>query len=273
MQLGLIAGQSNEDYHAGPGISNSGISQILRSPAHYYARYLDPNREPQVQTPAMAAGTALHTAILEPDEFDSRYIVKPGNIDRRTTIGKQLFADFEIQAAGRIIIDREDYDGYMRCAAAAHQHPTIKFLLGKGHAEQSVYAKHPGTGLLVKCRPDYLAVDGSDLLLLDLKTTDDARPEAFARSAWNYGYHRQSAFYPDVLDWSGVGRPAATFLLAIERAAPYAVAVYEPDAAFLERGRESYERGLALFATCLDNDEWPGYDPAIVPLSLPAWSK
>lgn len=270
--LGIIAGQSNDDYHAAPGVSNSGLSLILRSPAHYYARYLDPNREPPTQTPAMAAGTALHCAILEPQSFSLRYAAKPEGIDRRTTAGKAAYAEFEARIASRIVIDGEDYDSYRRCADAAHRHPTIRYIIGKGAAEQSVFAKHPGTGLLVKCRPDYLAMDGDARIHLSLKTTEDARADAFQRTAWNLGYHRADAFYHDVLAWAGA--PAdATFVVAIERSAPYAVAVYEPDAGFISMGRDQYERALAVYATCLETDEWPGYDPAIVPLSLPAWAK
>src|SRR5206468_350660 len=67
----------NTTYHDGPGVSNSGLSVLARSAAHYHAAYLDPYREPRKSSPAMEFGTAIHAAILEPFRFVGEYVRKP----------------------------------------------------------------------------------------------------------------------------------------------------------------------------------------------------
>jgi len=283
---GIIPGLSNEQYHAAPGVSNSGLGLVERSPAHYYAKYLDPNREPEEPTPAMRAGTALHTAILEPDTFAVRYVVVPQDAPRRPSVTQlnaknpsadtvfaiNWWAHFDAENAGREIITADEYERFMRCAAAVHAHPTIAYLIGKGVAEQSVFAVDPETGVIVKTRPDYLAKVDSATVYLDFKSTDDARPDAFARSCHNYGYNRQVALGEDALEWSGVGRPDATFLIPFERDNPHGVMVYEPDADFRAIGRARYRRPLNTYAECLATNRWPCYPETVTPLSLPKWA-
>jgi len=52
---------NNEQYHADTSaISASGLKLFARSPAHYYAAYLDPQRPERQPTAAMKLGTATH---------------------------------------------------------------------------------------------------------------------------------------------------------------------------------------------------------------------
>lgn len=283
---GIVPGLTNEQYHAAPGVSNSGLGLIERSPAHYFARYLDPSREPEVQTPAMRAGSALHTAILEPDDFMARYAVEPLDVPRRPSVTQlnaknpsaatvaaiNFWQEFDAFNAGREIITRDDYDTFMRCAEAVRSHPAVSFLFGTGVAEQSVFARDPETGVLVKSRPDYLAKVDAASVYLDIKSTDDARPDMFGKSCHNYGYNRQVALGQDVLEWAGLPRPDATFLIAFERTRPFGVIVYEPDAEFMDKGRSRYRRPLDIYASCLAADNWPCYPQTVTPLSLPRWA-
>ena len=73
---------SNEAYHSGPGVSQSQLKLIDRSPAHLRAS-LD-GQTKNSQTPGMFIGTAIHAAALEPEEFDKQYVVAPEEFaDRR----------------------------------------------------------------------------------------------------------------------------------------------------------------------------------------------
>jgi hypothetical protein len=54
----------------------------------------------------MKLGTATHCAILEPERFNSEYVAMPEGIDRRTTAGKQAYAD--LLASGAEILAADD---------------------------------------------------------------------------------------------------------------------------------------------------------------------
>lgn len=72
MKPGIYENISNEEYHSGPGVSNSGLGLIgNKSPLHFRARQLAANdNEP---TAAQAIGTAFHMLLLEPHEFVKTY--------------------------------------------------------------------------------------------------------------------------------------------------------------------------------------------------------
>ena len=67
----MVAGLPAEQYHGDTGVGHSGLVRIMRSPAHFQ-EYVS---NPPVPTPAMAFGTAVHAAILEPKEFGDQYAV------------------------------------------------------------------------------------------------------------------------------------------------------------------------------------------------------
>jgi len=269
MKTGIYAGISNADYHGGIGLSKSGLDALARSPLHYWAKYLDPNREPTEPTAAMKLGTAIHTAVLEPDEFANRHHVAP-QVDRRTKDGKAMWEEAvaKAEAAGAELISAADAEVCQRISAQVRSHPTARKVFGVGEAEMSVYWTDKETGVLCKCRPDWLALP----MVVDLKSTDDASRDAFMRSAWNWRYHVQAAWYMDGIEQATGQRADAFVFGAFEKAAPFACAFYFADQAMLEIGRAECRRLLRVYADCLAADKWPGYDTAVTPLSVPAWA-
>jgi exodeoxyribonuclease VIII len=166
----LVHNMPAADYHAAPALSASGIGKILRSPAHFKCE--------RVETPAMRAGSGLHCAILEPDAFPARYGVMPAGLDRRTNAGKAAHSD--IEKSGRIVITADEFDVWRRISDAVRAHPALKFLMESGSAEASIFASEPETEIAVKCRPDWMS-DGLPAWI-DIKSTEEARPAAFARN-------------------------------------------------------------------------------------------
>ena len=68
----IVFFQSDPDYRSAAGISQSELKEVLKSPAHWLARY-GPDAEPTFPTTAMIIGTATHAHLLEPDAFDSQF--------------------------------------------------------------------------------------------------------------------------------------------------------------------------------------------------------
>ena len=122
------------------------------------------------------------------------------------------------------------------------------------------------TGLQCKCRPDIWA----GKVIVDLKTTEDASPEGFSRSIQTYGYGIQAAHY---LAGAGSGSGADAFIfVAVEKKAPYAVAVYELDPLSLEICETKRRALLEYWANCREADMYPAYSDECQLISLPAWA-
>ena len=263
---------SNEAYHAAPGISSSGLKLILRSPAHYWAAYLDPQRERPESTPAMQLGTMIHSATLEPATLGAGYYVLPEGLDRRTTAGKATYAAALLEAAGRILVSADDYRLAAAIADAVNTHHTAGVLLRGALMDQSYFADAPSC-VACKARPDALSIIGGIPVCADLKSAEDARPEAFARACVNYGYDLSAAFYIDVVQWAGQPRPESFFFIVVEKELPFAVMVYEASEEFLRAGRDKYQRALATYVKCHQAQDWGSYTEDVQLLDLPAWAK
>lgn len=265
----VVRGMSNEDYHALPAISSSAIIKALRSPLHYFAEYVTREVE-RTETPSMRFGTAVHTAVLEPETWEERYIVAP-DVDRRTKAGKEAWAAFVEEAGSREVITSEEAARAHAIAALVHSHPSAGPLLRgdfvEPEREASYFWRDAETGLECRCRPD--SFDGE--VIVDLKTTTDASPSGFARSVANYGYHVQAAWYRRGVA-AVTGRIPRHVIIAVETSAPYAVAVYELDALALEEGDRLCQRAITTIAECQRAGRWPGYGDEIQRLGLPRWA-
>lgn len=259
----------NTAYHAHPAVSKSHLDLIARSPLHYWARYLDPNRIAPEPSPQMRLGTALHTHVLELSRWDEEIVVAPA-MDRRTKAGKEAWQAFQDDAAGKTVITADDAEQVMAMGRAVMRHPAAAMLLGlPGKAETTHMWTDAATGLQCKCRPDWLTDDGS--IVADLKTTKDASPRGFKQSVANFAYHKQAAWYLHGLEQATGKRPDQFIFICVESTAPYAVAVYAADAEMIERGHDQAMRDLAKLAVCKAADHWPSYSEQIETLSLPAW--
>jgi hypothetical protein len=263
---------NNTDYHAHAAISKSHLDQVAKSPLHYWARYLDPNRVVPEPTPAMAIGSAVHTHVLELDQWDACYVSAPDGIDRRTKAGKAEWEAFTAAATGRTVLPKADADLVMRMAHSVFSHPAAAMLLAlPGKAETTHMWTDAATGLQCKCRPDWLTDDGR--LLVDLKTTEDASARGFAKSIAQWRYHVQASWYLDGIEQATGTRPEQFLFLCVEKKAPYAVAVYAADAEMIAAGAQAAARDLDVLATCKAAGAWPGYSDQIEPISLPPWMR
>jgi hypothetical protein len=249
---------SNEQYHADPAVSASHLHAVAKSPYHYWARYINPLRMPVEPTAAMRLGSLVHCAVLEPGELAGRYgVCAP----RNTKAGKEQAE--RMAAAGIEAVTAGDMMAANCMADSVHRHPAASALFAHGKAEQSFWWDDAATGLRCKCRPDWY----TGATVVDLKTTTDASPAGFARSVATFRYHVQARHY-----LAGLHGAERFVFIAVEKTAPYAVAVYELDAAAMAAGDELRQRDMRVIADCQATKEWPGYGDTCQALSLPSWA-
>jgi len=267
IEPGIYPDMSNADYHASSGISKSGITLLLESPLKYKSRYID--LVAGETTPAMIIGSATHTAVFEPEKFNQEYAIAPV-CDKRTKEGKAIFANFLETAGDKTPLSESDASQISAIRDAVLAHPVAGKMVTtpKKLIENSIFTVHEATGLVVKIRPDCL-VDGFSII--DLKTTTNASAGAFSNACANFSYHIQAGMYLSIAKQHGLDVNDFYFI-AVEKTPPYSVAVYRANKKMVELGLQEFERGMAIYAACIFNDQWPGYnDDGIVSLGLPSW--
>jgi exodeoxyribonuclease VIII len=253
---------SNEEYHAGPGISCTGLKKVFMSPADY-------KHGERKTTPAMFTGSATHSAILEPELFEKQYVSLPQGKDRRSSEYKALCAT---RGVDNVLVSADSYQISMMQNAVKKNPKARQWLYEEpGRNELSVYAKDPVTGVLVRCRFDRLLDRGFSP---DLKTTTDASPDGFSKIIGKFGYAFQAAFYMDVYSWA-TGQDLEGFgFVAVQKTAPYHVMCYRLDDESIEVGRSQYRSALNKYAECLESGIWNGYDGCDEEnlIGLPMWA-
>ncbi len=254
----LVTGMPNAAYHAFPGISKSGLDLIARSPAHYrYAAKREPTR-------AMEIGTAIHTAVLEPERFASEYVLLRDVKDRRASEYREAA---KVHGTERVLVAKEADNVAAMQESVLAQYGDV--LAQESWKELSVFATDPETGCLCKARFDWVSVAG---LAIDLKKTQDTHADEFAKTVARYRYHVQDPFYSDVWMWA-VGHALDAFkFLAVEEHPPHTANLYNLDDEGRDYGRKLYREDLNRYAECMESGEWPHYQPESELLGLPFWA-
>lgn len=267
---GVIHGMDINDYHAiADAISKTGLDRIRRSPAHYYALTLDPKRPPDQERAGQLEGQLAHCAILEPDEFLKRYAIGP-DVSRATKAWKEFEASLPPGTTG---IKADQYAAAIHQQVSVHSLPDVAEALATGWPEVSAFWTDPETGVMCRCRPDWVhPVDDDSVILLDLKTYSDASPADFARQVARKRYHVQAAYYSDGYAAASGKHVLAFIFVCVESEWPYAASATVLDELSIEQGRTEYREDLRVYAECLRTGKWPGYGAGIHTISLPNWA-
>lgn len=262
---GIFHGLDSAAYHRAPGVSNSMLKHLARSPAHLQT-YLE---QPAAQTPAMLFGQIVHQLLLEPDR-PWTWAVRPPGLDLRSKEGRA----WKENVGDRPVLAHEDWLHIEGVVASVRSHPTARLALGSGTPEVSVFKRFTlGDSVLRRARIDFANAGNA---LVDIKTVEDARPDAFARQMLNLRYHMQAAYYLDIWNDSlppGEAPKESFVFIAVEKQPPYAVAVYDLARGAINTGREEYIRLLQLYMECERQGEWPGYNPDVQEINLPHWAQ
>jgi hypothetical protein len=250
-----------------PGMaSKSALDLVRRSPAHLKAWLDGQDDEP---TPALAFGAAFHCAMLEPMVFAATYAVEPDFGDCRFKEAKMERDRWRAANVGKLPLSATDAATIAGMGAAMRAHPLASRMIRDGASELTLRWRDEETGLECRARDDYFVP--ALRMAVDLKTTADASAEEFRRSVAKYGYHRQDAFYRAA--HAAVGAPLDHFVfVAVEKTAPYAVAIYSLDGDATLKGHESIARDMATLARCVRENDYPGYPVEIQTLTVPPWA-
>lgn len=265
-----------ENYKRIPAINSSRLKRATRSMAHVLSALDEPDKE----TTAKAFGRLVHTITLQP-ELLSEVIPPPLNTtgkykDNPKPYGAETkaYAEFVEANPGKIVAAQEDIDHCVKIIEKVSAHPIAGPIIDFARTQRGkpnrlteltlVWERH---GVLCKARVD-IAKSGD--CWADIKTCDDARPEAFARSVETYAYDIQYAMYRDGL--SALGSVPLPFRwIAIETNGSHELMVHEPSDDWKAIAIASYELAIKQYADCVKSGKWPGYSRALSVIDIPKW--
>lgn len=258
-------------YHDHPALSATGIKLLAKSPAHYYGKYLHPNRPRSDDgTAAMRAGTLAHSVLLESHKVHERYVVRPEGMSFATKDGK---AWRDAQPPGVEIVSGAEMFAAQMQAGKIMGIPELQNLLSSGVAEHSVFAKDPITGVELKCRPDFAAETDAGVVLFDLKTCEDASPRWFGTASRRYGYDLQEAFYRRVYEGATGKKVVGMIFGAVESSWPHVAAAYTIPEDVLDEARQKCDELIGVFAACRMSGKWPSYADGLTEMIWPSYGR
>lgn len=263
-----------DEYASWTYMSNTGLGYMAECPAKCEWWLNGGKRE---ETAPLLIGRAMHCAILEWLRFQKLYAIGP-DVDLRTKVGKDTWADFEAANPGKEFLRSKDGAEVIAMRDAAHRNPEVEKILEQpGRAEVSIVWDDEVTGVRCKGRLDWFtSIDGYSANV-DLKFVAGASPREFSNAVASYGWHRQAAMYLDGL--AAIGRSKGGYpvsrryiFLVGEKSEPYLFSLYELDEPSIRSGRIRYRALLKWILQCQTSGVWPSYTEGIESISVPKWA-
>lgn len=242
------------DYYKVSGLSNSSMSFLKQSAAHYKA-YLD--GELELNSKALEMGRALHLAFLEPEKMHWQIKEKWGGAGCKARIEAQR----EYADANDIILLTEQEAQMMNAFFKnASQNPEVVEIITQGFKEEDIFFQYRG----INCKAKIDARLG-DHTVADLKFVVDGEPDSFMRKGRRlYDYDRQASWYMNALRTVGKVKEDAVFkFIVFEKSPPYPVTIIEVAPSILVSGQRKYDAIIDYYLDTVAQGKFPCYQPAV----------
>jgi hypothetical protein len=256
---GIYKGMSNAEYHAVPALNNSGIKQLLISPAHYKAQKEGQPTDLFDKTQAkFTFGSAFHASILEPEVYEKEVAIIPEEKTGKNAESWKMFKD-KCRKEKLMPITGNEKETIIKMTESINRHKLAsKIIRSSAEKELSIFWNDPEYGFLCKIRVDFFSPIYR--LIGDLKSTVDASEDGFRKSFYHFGYNIQAPWYFDAFKLYGDKSVVEIAFVAVEKTAPYGVNVFTISEDTMQKGRDKIDYARAIYAKCLDTDIWPCYE-------------
>jgi hypothetical protein len=238
----------SKSYFAKRALSNSGIKQLLKSPAHF-RQYTD---NPTKPTPALRMGQGFHLLVSQPHLAEKIAIFN----ETKTFASKSGEKFFESHG-DHICLTEDELLDVQSWTKAVHNNAKIMQIIKSCTIEREIYgSQESGHGMIsVKGM-----LDGhNDSLIFDLKTTSDLASD-FPYTAKKYGYDIQAAWYQYLVENHLDGKPRDFYFIVVEKSPPYGVLIYKAGDEFLQKGAIKCNEAIELYGKSVAGNHWPAYD-------------
>ena len=224
-------------------VTNSMLKNLLTGSTLDINHYLNTENP---ETESLIIGSAFHCLLLEPNEFDKRYVYEP-KFDKRTKVGKEAYAKFEEKLEGKKPVPEKYEEIFTTMLMNLRTHKAAQALLASAENKEVIhFFKDKKTGVECKGKID---AEGDDFLV-DVKTTSKGVDmKSFQKFANDYHLTQQAAFY-----CNATGKKHFFFVM-FQIKAPYNIAVYKMSNNAINFGNYYVGTTLSLYKEWKDSGE------------------
>lgn len=250
---------TESEYRSLPALNASRFKAFVRSPYHFF------NQKEVETTENMLIGTAIHTALLEPEKYLSTIAYYP-EVDRRTTEGKRIAAEFEATSVGKSILKAKSQEVVERCVAAVSATDEWKREKANKNNRYEMVIMFEFAGIQCKAKLDI--TDSEVGWITDVKSCQDASHDKFRYDIQDRLYWVQAAFYVMAAE-AHFGKKFRFSFCAVETGDPSAVAWYTVPEDEMERWKSIVGMKMHQLKKCQEDNQWIGYaSRELAPLNL-----
>jgi hypothetical protein len=246
---------ADDDYHKIKAINSTSLKAATISMAHFKSTFQPDPYEPKSTRPDhFAFGSAFHAYVLDKDEFDKSFILKP-DLDMRTKEG-QLWKKKNYD---KHIISEMDMYCIENMANNLYETSFWKdFTCGEYLTEIAMFWIDDETGLQCKAKLDlYNKKQG----ILDIKTIQKSPTDRNVYYAIkDYRYDVQQSHYVAGLKYN-FSNHSENFVLGIcEKVAPFSVRNCTFTRNTRDRSQEEYRKLMLDVAYAIRTDSYPAFE-------------
>lgn len=266
-----------ESYHKDrTAVNYSSLKHIRKSGWAFYNQFfLD---APSVPTASQKFGTLAHMAILEGSKFKERYVVMPefwGYTQKGERTNSANCKEVQEKKAAWLadlgpdkeVMTEEERWKLLNMINSILKHPKARRLLEDGFSEPIGYFVDPVTGLRCRINPDF--INTKFKAFIDVKTTTDCTEWEFMNQAYRLMYPMQLAYYDKGIQQIMNMELENRAWMVVESGGTFEVAVHEASPKTMSHGRYEVREAMGKLKTCIEQNEWPRYEPVDGPAESP----
>ena len=270
--------EKGQEYLKNFPIRSTDLKTIAKSPKRFlHERLLGYGIK---ETPAIRRGLDIHEYFLQRKSFRNKYHVM--DINRITPSARQ-----EAELRGKYLIKQSEVDEFVEIKTSYEQKekPHGIDLFGSGVTyEGQIQWSEDILGDTSRCTAQIDAFYQAKIngvkkhVIIDLKTTSDAKEKSFLYNAYKLKYHIQIAHYIKGYCKSFAVNPQEIVfcLVALETSAPYCHNVFltDGDSNYVSKGEEERREAMATLIACCNSGDFPegfSYPEHTIDLDFPAY--
>lgn len=223
-----------EEYTKLEGVNNSSLNELKKSYFHYLAYRSGQVRE---ETDALKIGKVIHEYLYNDNYLNEECSVFRG--DKKTKEKQDLYR--ELERTGKIILRDDDLYMIESIKKSVESNQYLSSLLKS--SERELTLDFEMCGVKCKARLDGYFSYKKGGIVYDKKSTDSASRWDFGKTIYDYGYHRQAAFYVEGARQNGL-EVTDYWIIALQKNQPFVASIFKLEDRAIEKGREEIERLL-----------------------------